>query len=477
VTATPPARPGAALTLLCAVQFMVILDSTVTNVALDSIRIDLGIGDETLQYVISLYAVAFGGLLLLAGRTGDLVGRRRVFVAGTVLFGAASLACGVAASLPVLLGARVVQGVGAAFVSATALALLLDMFAEGHARNRALGVWSALGASGAATGLILGGVLTDVGGWRLVFFVNVPPCVLAVLVAGRLLPGSEGSRRSGVDVVGAVTVTLGLGALIFGVTHGQQAGFGTATALGALAAAALLLAGFVVAEHRSTAPLVPLRIFTTGAVTAANVAILCLMAVLASQAFFLMLYLQRILQASPTWTGSAIAPSAVLAFVGSSLAARMGGRVPARVVTAIGLGLVAVAQVVLSGIPVDGSYAVDLLPGLAVFGLGLGAGFVGATIMATEGLPPTAQGLASGLVSTAQQVGMAVGVAALVSVAAATTATRSDPASPGALVAGYGRGLLVGAVVAAVGAAAALLIRPNRRPAFAPTGTASRSGR
>jgi EmrB/QacA subfamily drug resistance transporter len=466
VTATAPARPGAALALLCAVQFMVILDSTVTNVALDSIRVDLGTGDETLQYLISLYAVTFGGLLLLAGRTGDLVGRRKVFIAGTALFGAASLACGMAGSMPVLLGARAVQGIGAAFVSATALALLLDMFREGHARNRALGVWSALGASGAATGLILGGVLTDVAGWQLVFFVNVPPCVLAVLVAGRFLPASDGSGRSGVDVVGAGTVTLGLGALIFAVTRGQQAGFGTATALGALAAAGLLLAGFVVAEHRSASPLVPLRIFATGSVTAANVAILCLMAVLGSQGFFLTLYLQRILETSPTSTGLAIAPSAILAFVGSSLAAQMSKRLPARGVTAIGLGLVAVAQVLLSGVPVAGSYAGNLLPGLALFGLGLGTGFVGATIMATEGLPPTAQGLASGLVNTAQQVGMAIGVAALVSVAAATTAASSDPASANALVAGYGRGLLLGAFVAAVGVAAALLIRPGRKPAF-----------
>ncbi len=477
MTVTAPSRPGAALALLCGVQFMVILDSTVTNVALDAIRVDLSAGDETLQYVISLYAVTFGGLLLLAGRTGDLLGRRKVFLAGTAMFGAASLACGLAASMPVLLGARAVQGIGAAFVSATALALLLDMFPEGHARNRALGIWSALGASGAATGLILGGVLTDLAGWQLVFFVNVPPCILAVLLAGRLLPARRASTRSGIDVTGALTVTLGLAALIFAVTRGQQAGFGTATALGALATAALLLAGFVLAEHRSAAPLVPLRIFTTGSVTAANVAILCLMAVLGSQAFFLLLYLQRVLQTSPTLTGLAIAPSAVLAFVGSSLAARISGRLPARVVTALGLGLVTVGQVLLSGIPVDGSYARDLLPGLALFGLGLGTSFVGATIMATEGLPPTARGLASGLVNTAQQVGMAIGVAALVSVAAATTAARSDPTSAGALVAGYERGLLLGAVVAAAGAGAALLIPADRRPADTLTDAAGMPGR
>jgi MFS family permease len=280
VTVTAPSRPAAALALVCGVQFTVILDSTVTNVALDSIRVDLGAGDETLQYVMSLYAVTFGGLLLLAGRTGDLMGRRSVFVAGTAVFGAASLTCGLAGSMPVLLGARATQGIGAAFVSATALALLLDMFPEGHDRNRALGVWSALGASGAATGLILGGVLTDLAGWQLVFFVNVPPCVLAVLVAGRLLPAHRGNVRSGIDVTGALTVTLGLGTLIFAVTRGQQASFGTTTTLGELATSALLLAGFVLAEHRSTAPLVPVRIFTTGSVTAANVAILCLMAVL-----------------------------------------------------------------------------------------------------------------------------------------------------------------------------------------------------
>jgi EmrB/QacA subfamily drug resistance transporter len=468
VTTTAKVRPETALALLCGIQFMVILDTTVTNVALDAIRTSLGAADQTLQYVISLYATTFGGLLLLAGRTSDLVGPRKVFAAGTAVFGVASLACGLSGTMPVLLTARAVQGAGAAFVSATAFALLLGIFPDGPARHRALSVWSALGASGAATGLILGGVLTDAAGWQLVFFVNVPPCALAVLLARRLLPPDRAGVRAGIDVAGAVTVTLGLGALIFGVTRGQQDGFGAPTTLAALGAAALLLTGFVAAERRSAAPLVPSWIFASRSVTAANIAILCLMATLASHAFFLMLYMQRILDASPMWTGLAIAPSAGFAFLGSSVAARLAKHLSGRTMAATGLGLVAAGQLLLGRIPVDGSYATDLLPGLLVFGFGLGMSFVGATIMATEGLPPAVQGLASGLVGAAQQIGMAVGVAVLVSVAAATTAARADPSSAGALVAGYAHGLRLGALVAAAGLAATLLIRSTRQPAAPP---------
>jgi EmrB/QacA subfamily drug resistance transporter len=464
VTTTEKVRPGTALALLCGIQFMVILDTTVTNVALDAIRISFDADEQTLQYVISLYATTFGGLLLLAGRTSDLMGRRKVFTAGTAVFGAASLACGLSGSMPVLLAARALQGAGAAFVSATAFALLLDTFPDGPPRNRALGIWSGLGASGAASGLILGGVLTDAMGWQLVFFVNVPPCAAAVLLAARLLPADPG-RPAGLDVVGAVTVTLGLGALIFGVTRAQRDGFGAATTLAVLGIAAMLLAGFAVAERRSTAPLVPTRVLATGTVAAANLAIVCLMATLASQAFFLTLYLQRILHASPTWTGLAIAPSAVLAFAGSAVAARLGNRFSGRALAATGLGLVAGGQALLSGVSVDGSYTTDLLPGLLVFGFGLGTSFVGATMMATTGVAPATQGLISGLVGTAQQVGMAVGVAVLVAVAATTTTGTIGPTPAAALAAGYGRGLSLGAFVAAAGLAAVLLIRPARRPA------------
>ncbi|GAB3972474.1 MFS transporter [Plantactinospora veratri] len=486
------ARHGGALALLCSVQFMVVLDSTVTTVALDSIRRDLALSESTLQYVLSLYAVTFGGLLVLGGRTGDQLGRRRVFVAGTGLFGLASLGCGLAGSAAVLLGARAVQGVGAALVSATGFALLLGLFPNGPTRNRALGVWSALGASGAAVGLVLGGVLTELAGWELVFLVNVPVCALALPLAGRLLPddrpatgrhrdpGSAGSsygpaairpgRSAGLDLPGAVAVTVGLGLLIHGVTLGQRTGFDTPGTLGTLAGAVALLGAFLLVERRAAAPLVPLRFLGVGPVASANVAILCLMAVVGSQGFFLVLYLQRVLGHDPVPTGLAMAPAALAAFVGSALAVRLAGRWSARVLVAAGLALVAVGQVALSRIPVDGSYLRDLLVGLLLFGLGLGSAFVAATVLATSGVPAADRGIVAGLVNTAQQVGLAVGVAVLVAVAVAVTTGQPVPAGAPALVAGYRRGLLLGAFVAIAGAAAVLASAGQRS-------TASGSGR
>ncbi|AVT37497.1 MFS transporter [Plantactinospora sp. BB1] len=497
VPAGGSARHGGALGLLCAVQFMVVLDSTVTTVALDAIRLDLVLTESTLQYVVSLYAVTFGGLLVLGGRTGDRLGRRRVFVAGTGLLGVASLACGLAGSAAPLLGARAVQGVGAALVSATGFALLLGLFPDGPARNRALGVWSALGASGAAVGLVLGGVLTELAGWQLVFLVNVPVCALALPLAGRLLPddrpgvrrdrdpetagssaGPATNRRGrsaepatnhrgrsvGLDLPGAVAVTVGPGLLIHGVTLGQRSGFGAPGTLGTLAGAVALLSAFPLVERRAAAPLVPPRFLRVGPVAAANVAILCLMAVVGSQGFFLVLYLQRVLGHDPVRTGLAMAPAALAAFVGSALVARLAGRWPPRVLAAAGLALVAAGQVSLSRIPVDGSYLRDLFAGLLLFGLGLGSAFVAATVLATTGVPAADRGLVAGLVNTSQQVGLAVGVAVLVAVAVAVTAGEPEPAGAPALVAGYRRGLLLGAFVALAGAVA-VLARTGQRSA------------
>ncbi|HLL69258.1 MAG TPA: MFS transporter [Micromonosporaceae bacterium] len=442
------ARRRAAVAVLCAVQFMVVLDSTITTVAVDAIRADLTTDERTLQYVISLYAAAFGGLLLLAGRAADLAGTRRIFIAGTATFTLASLLCAVAPAMPMLLGGRSAQGAGAAFASAAAFALLLDLYPEGPGRNRVLGIWASIGASGAAGGLILGGVLVDIAGWHLVFAVNVPPGVAAVAVALRVLPAGPSSKppASRLDIPGAVTATLGTATLVFAVTRGQAHGWTEPGTVVLVGSAAALLATFVAVEARAPDPLIPLQSLTRTALPAAAVAIGCLMAVVGSQGFLLVLYLQRISGLGPTATGLAIAPSALFALIGSTLAARLASRIPARTLALTGLLMVATAQVSFGYLPVDGSYHRHVLPGLLLSGLGLGSAFVGATIAGTAGLTPADEGRASGILNTAQQIGIAVGVATLVS------ASAVESTQPEALVTGYHTGLLLGAVVAAAGA-------------------------
>ena len=460
-------RDRAGVAVLCAVQFMVVLDSTITTVALDAIRADLAAGERSLQYVLSLYAAAFGGLLLLAGRAADLAGRRRIFVAGTAAFTVSSLLCAAATTMPVLLAGRAAQGAGAAFASAAAFALLLDLHREGPARNRVLGLWAALGASGAAAGLVLGGVLTDLAGWHLVFAVNVPVGAVAVALAIHLLPPLRPSAtdRARLDLPGAVTATLGIAALMLSLSRGQTHGWAEPGTVALLASAAALLATFGAAETRSPYPLVSLPALARGPVPVAAVAVACLMAVVGSQAFFLVLYLQRVLGLGPTATGLAMAPGALCALAATATAARLAGRVPARALAVTGLLLVASAQLVVGRLPVDGSYLRDVLPGLTLFGLGLGTAFVGATIAGTAGLEPAGRGLASGVLNTAQQVGVAVGLAALVGAAAV------DSARPEALVSGYRTGLRLGAFVAVAGAVIVVAVR--RRPGVG-TGQAGR---
>ncbi|SFP04801.1 MFS transporter [Actinomadura madurae] len=445
MTATAAGR-RAAVAVLCVVQFMVVLDSTITTVALDAIRVDLATDEHTLQYVLSLYAAAFGGLLLFAGRATDLAGGRRIFVAGATTFTAASLLCAVAGTMPVLLAGRSVQGAGAAFASAAAFALLLDLYPEGPGRNRVLGVWAALGASGAAAGLILGGLLTDLAGWHLIFAINVPPGTAAAALALRLLPTTPSRPAGRLDVPGAATATLGTSTLLFALTRGQTGGWTEPGTMALLTCAAVLLLTFCVVEARSPDPLVPLPTLTRGPLPVAAIAIASLMAVVGSQGFFLVLYLQRIMGLGPTATGLAIAPSAFLALAGTVLAARLAARIPARALVVTGLLLVAAAQALLGNLPVNGSYVRDVLPALLLFGLGLGTAFVGATIAGTTGLAPAEEGRASGLLNASQQLGIAVGVATLVSATAVTSTL------PQALASSYANGLRLGALVAVAAA-------------------------
>ncbi|MFI6485121.1 MFS transporter [Nonomuraea sp. NPDC050663] len=484
---TSRSTPGGILALLCAVQFMVILDTTIANVALPAIGLDLRLPEATLQYVITLYAVTFGGCLILAGRAGDLLGRRRMFIVGTTLFVAASAACGMSTGATLLLTARALQGLGAAVISATALGLLLSIYAEGGGRNRALGVWSGLGATGAGAGFILGGVLTDTLGWRAVFLVNVPIGVAALSRTGILPsdrarihwptghPSNHGAataipapRPGWLDLPGAVTATAGIGLLIYGLTRGQQDGFATPATLGLLCAAGVLMAGFVLIQRRSPGPLIPWRILARGPMAGANLAILALMAVVGGQGFFMMLIMQRVLRYSPIETGLAVFPSTLMAIAGSGLATRLAPRLRPQLIAASGLLAVAIAEVLLARITISSSYAIDILPGYLVFGLGLGSAFVGASIVATTGSAPEDQGAVSGLLNTAQQVGIAVGVASLVAVATARTSGWPVPGSTAAVMSGYSLSLLISAGVAVAGAVAVLALGKLGTSAAAP---------
>ncbi|MEW9556275.1 MFS transporter [Nonomuraea sp. NPDC050783] len=451
-------RGALVLSLLCAVQFMVILDTTIANVALPSIGREFALAEGDMQYVITLYAVTFGGFLVLSGRLGDLLGRRRLFTGGTVLFVASSAGCGLAARVEILLVARTLQGLGAALISATALSLLLVIHAEGTGRNRALGIWSGLGASGAGAGLILGGVLTDTLGWRAVFLVNVPIGAVALLLTG-VLPrdGQVTWDRTKLDLPGAVTITAGIGLLIHGLGLGRQTGFSAPATMSVLAAVVLLTA-FVLIQRRSASPLVPLRIAGRGPVAGANLAIICLTAVMGGQGFFLILYMQGVLGYSSLQTGLAVLPSAMMAVIGSTLASRVTAKVPPWLVAVAGLAMVAAGELLLARITVHGTYLTDLLPGYLLFGLGLAAAFVGASIVGSNGASAEEHGVVSGLLNTSQQVGIALGVSTLVTLAVAHTGAQDDPAATAALVAGYRFGLLASAVLAAAGGLALLLL-------------------
>ncbi|WP_049557614.1 MFS transporter [Nonomuraea sp. SBT364] len=457
-------RGALVLPLLCAVQFMVILDTTIANVALPSIGREFSLPEGDLQYVITLYAVAFGGFLILSGRLGDLLGRRRLFIGGTALFVASSAGCGLAAHVELLLAARTLQGLGAALISATALSLLLVIHAEGPGRNRALGIWSGLGATGAGAGLILGGVLTDTLGWRAVFLVNVPIGAVALLLTA-ILPrdGQATWDRAKLDLPGAVTITAGIGLLIYGLSLGQQTGFSAPATAGVLAAAVVLLTAFVLIQRRSASPLVPLRIAGRGPVAGANLAIICLTAVMGGQGFFMILYMQGVLGYSSLQTGLAVLPSAMMAVIGSTLASRLTAKVPPWLVAVAGLAMVAAGELLLAGITVHGTYLADLLPGYLLFGLGLAAAFVGASIVGSNGASAEDHGAVSGLLNTAQQVGIALGVATLVTLAVARTGAQNNPAATTALVAGYRFGLLASAVLAAAGGLALLLLRKDTK--------------
>jgi EmrB/QacA subfamily drug resistance transporter len=453
-------RKWLALALLSAVQFMVVLDIAIVNVALPSIKVDLGFSQENLQWVISAYALVFGGFLLLGGRAADLLGRRRIFLVGLVIFTVASLLAGLAWSEASLIGARALQGLGAAIISPAALSILSVTFREGRERNIALGVWGAVGGFGAAAGVLLGGVLTDALSWEWIFFVNVPVGVAAFVIAPFLLGESRDARVSSFDFPGAVLVTAGLSSLVYAITKAGTDGWLAGPTVGFFAASVVLMAGFVAWEVRHPEPLMRFGIFRTSTVTGANVAGFILGTAMFSMFLMLTLYMQQVLGYSAMKTGVAYLAVAGTAIIWSAVAAQLVTRLGVKPVLVAGMTTLTIGLVYFTQVSVGGTYLGDLLPGFLLIGFGLGFSFVPISIAALAGIQPAEAGLASGLINTSQQIGGALGIAALSTIASSRTddALASGTALPSALVDGFTAAFVAGAIIAALGILASLTL-------------------
>jgi EmrB/QacA subfamily drug resistance transporter len=453
-------RKWFALGLLSAVQFMVVLDIAVVNVALPSIQVDLGFSEQNLQWVISAYALVFGGFLLLGGRAADLLGRRRIFLAGTVVFTISSLLAGLAWSEASLIGARAFQGLGAAVITPAALSMVSVTFSEGRERNIALGVWGAVGGFGAAAGVLMGGVLTSALSWSWIFFVNVPIGVTAFILTPILLRESRDASVKSFDALGAVLVTSGLSSFVYAITRAGQDGWLSAKALSFFAASAVLLVGFVVWELRHSEPLMRIGVLRIKTVTGANVAGFILGTATFSLFLMLTLYMQQVLGYGPMKTGVAYLPVAGGAIVTSAIAAQLVTRIGVKPVLLIGMISLTAGLLYFTQVSVGGSYLGDLLPGFLLVAVGLGFSFVPISIAALAGIQPAEAGLASGLINTSQQIGGALGIAALSTIATTRTtdalATGSTQAS--ALVTGFHGAFLAGVIIAAIGVVATLTL-------------------
>jgi EmrB/QacA subfamily drug resistance transporter len=453
-----------ALALICAVQFMVVLDIAIVNVALPSIQTDLGFSQENLQWVISAYALVFGGFLLLGGRLADLLGRKRVFMAGLVVFSLASLLCGFAWNEESLIAARAIQGLGAALITPSALSILTTTFAEGRERNIALGAWGAVGGFGAAAGVLMGGILTDLLSWEWIFFVNVPVGIAGLALAPVLLAESRDAHGQSHDVPGAVLVTGGLSLLVLGITQGQQWGWSSLETIGTFVSAALLLGAFALWEQRQKDPLVPFSIFRLQTLTAANVAGFIMGTAMFSMFLMLTLYMQQVLQFSPLETGFGYLAVAGTAVVWANVAAVAVNRVGVKPALILGMALLTAGLLYFTQVSVDGSYWSDLFPGFLVIGVAIPFVFVPVTIAALAGTKPEEAGLASGLINTSQQIGGAVGIALLSTIAVSTTddALATGTAVPVALTDGFVNAFWAGAAIAFAGLLVSIFVVRGR---------------
>jgi EmrB/QacA subfamily drug resistance transporter len=446
------------LTLLCAVAFLDFVDASIVNVALPDIRRDLSFSVQDLQWVPSGYLLTYGGFMLLGGRLADLLGRRRVLVAGTLLIGVSSLIGGLAGDPAVLVGARLAQGIGAALMLPAALSILTTTFVDGPDRRTALGVWGGVGGLASAVGVFLGGVLTEGPGWRWVLFVNPLACALVLPAVFRLIPADRRTRRpANFDVLGSTLVTGGMLLLVYALVKAPDQGWGSSRTIGELIGAFVLLAAFVLNEARNRNPLLPLSVLRIKGLAAANVTGLIAFAGLIAMFFFLTLYMQNVLGYSPMQTGAAYLPLCLGVGVAAGIASQLIGRLGTRPLIVAGALLASGGLYYLSRIPVDGSYLTDLLPGLMIVSFGLGSVFVGVTTAANAGVPADRAGLAAALLNACQQVGSALGLAVFSAVATARTnhLLASQTAVPDALTSGFRRALLVGSIFLLAAAAIA----------------------
>ena len=467
-----PRRRWSALALIVTAQFMVVLDVAIVNVALPSIKSDLGFSSTGLQWVITAYAIFFGGMLLLGGRLSDLLGRRRMFVAGLALFSAMSLLCGLAWSSGSLVAFRALQGLGGALLAPAALSLLMTTFAEGRERNRALGIYGAASGSGAAAGVLLGGVLTSYFGWSWIFFINVPVGAAAIALTPFLLRDSRADLpHRHFDLAGAASVTSGLMLLVYALTRATSDGWSSPVTVGLLAASAALLASFIWIESRSRSPLLPLRILRLRALAAANATMAIVGAVTFAEFFTLTLYVQDVLHYSAVQSGVAFVAFALSVVVTSNLAQLVVGRVGVRTTLMTGLTLAAISLGLLTRLPVDGHYFWDLFPAFVLGGAGLGFSFVPVTIASLAGVERADAGVASGLVNTSRQIGGAIGLAAISTIAASATADYAGAhgvavTSAAAAVHGFQTSFVVlGALLVAGLVIAGVFLRPARERA------------
>jgi EmrB/QacA subfamily drug resistance transporter len=406
------------LVFLALAQFMVVLDSSVVNVALPAIQHSFHLTTANLQWVITAYTLTFGGFLLLGGRAADLYGRRRMFLTGVALFSTVSLLDGLAPNGGLLIGLRALQGLAGALMSPAALSIVLITYREGHQRNTALSVWGAVASGGAAAGVLLGGVLTQYLGWRWNFFINVPVGIIVYVVASRIVPKHEAEEQNNnLDLPGAISVTSGMLLLVYGLVEAPTHGWTSGSSLAYFATSILLLGFFIYNEQHAKRPLMPLRIFRIRNLTGANLTLFPVIASMFSMFFFTSLYIQDILRFSPAKTGLAFLIVPVMIAIAATNVPRVIKRIGAKPVLVVGPLLIAASLFILAHVPLDGNYVRNVLPGLILLGLGGGMSFVAGTITATSGVPAHESGLASGLLNTTQQLGGSLGLAILSGVA------------------------------------------------------------
>lgn len=460
-------RRWIALGLLATAQFVVVLDASIVNVALPTIGEALAFSRDDLAWVVNAYVLAFGGFLLLGGRLADLLGRRRVFIGGLILFALASLAGGLASSEGALIAARAVQGLGAAMLSPAALSIVTTTFRDGSERNKALGVWGAVAGAGGAAGVLLGGVLTEYLGWEWVLWVNVPIGLAAAALAPLLIAESRSeSETRAFDVAGAVTVTAGLSLLVYALVEAPDAGWGSARTIGLLALALALLGAFVAIERRSASPLVPFSIFRLRTLTGANVVGVLTGASLFSMFFFISLYMQSVLGYSAIKAGLSYLPLALTIILTAGIASALVTRIGFKPVLATGMALISLGLLWFSQVSAGGAYLSDVLGPSLVAAAGLGLSFVPQTIAAVSGVDEHEAGLASGLINTSQQIGGALGLAILSTVAFTqindAAASSGAPPSPAVLSDGYGDAFLAGSLIGLLGLVATLVLIRGR---------------